>query len=364
MRHIGAAGADRVGKYCDVNVLGVAPLNRVAVPVEYHGLVHVRHWIEMAVVRQEPADGELRPAVVQHAELQPPFIRVVRASWERVPHPSVADDDIHGHLAAGCQDRRLSVGSHDGRAAERDGEDIHAELLVAQEVLDPSDGFVVAADERQGGIDGEEAVGPDSAVLGRDVAQRGGLRRHVTVLTRSRRVRQVKSPRCIQRDSAVVPIVELILAAEPAVVVHRRRQAHLVTGGAERALPKRRGQHLPLVDGGLRLEGGIVQPGAQGTGPRSGIEVWVFLFVRDVVVGVARAVVDVVDGVTRQTRQPRLCLHARPVDLERHGAGKHEGRIVAPAAPLALHPPDAVCDIRKPLDVPINPRVRFGGVSP
>ena len=74
----------------------------------------------------------------------------------------------------------------------------------------------------------------------------------------------------------------------------------------------------------------------------------------------AGAIMNGVDRVTRQTREAGLRVYRRAVYRPTHLAGQHQGRVMATAAPLALHHSDALC-VRKRLEMPIDPFVRRVG---
>ena len=92
------------------------------------------------------------------------------------------------------------------------------------------------------------------------------------------------------------------------------------------------------MDGGLRPERRVVQEGPQRPVFGGGEEVGILLLIGDVVVPVAGVVVNAGDRVAVKTGESGLRLDGGGVDRRVHRPGKHEGGVVTPAAPLALHP--------------------------
>ena len=76
-----------------------------------------------------------------------------------------------------------------------------------------------------------EAVGTQQSVPRRRILPRD--RRHVAVGAGLRRFRVVEGTGALSRDPARLPVVVAVEAAQPAVVVHRAVEVHLVAGGAE-----------------------------------------------------------------------------------------------------------------------------------
>ena len=356
MADVGRSGPDDVGGGGDVDVGRVASVDQVPATVQNDRLVDVRHRIQVAVLAHRAADGQDVALPVQQAELEPPFVGVVGSAGEGVPHALVADDHVHGDPLAGEKHRRGPIDGHRGlpRARRPEREDVHAQLLIPQEGLDPSDRLLVPPDERKRRVHGEEAVRAHHAALGGHVPPGCRLERHMAVLADAPRLRQVEGSRGVQGHAAVVPVVELVLPPEPAVVVDRLGQADLVARGTELGLAEEGLQQLPLVHRGLRLERGIVQARSPRSRFRACEQVGILLLVGNVIVPVAGPVVNVVDGVARQAGEAGLRLHAGTVDLPVHLAREHQRRIVTSAAPLALHPPHSVRRDREPSHVRLH----------
>ena len=88
------------------------------------------------------------------------------------------------------------------------------------------------------------------------------LQRHVAVLADPLNSRQIESSRGVERHAAVVPIVELVLAAQPAVAIDARIETDLVAGGAKLRGAEEGLEHLLLVDDGPCLQRGVVHEAA------------------------------------------------------------------------------------------------------
>ena len=109
VRNIGRSGGDDIGGGGDVDVGRVAAVDQVPVTVQHDRLVDVRHRIEVAVLAHRAAYGQHVPLPVQQAEFKPPFVGVVGAPGESVPHSSVAHHHVHGDQLAGLEHRRGQV---------------------------------------------------------------------------------------------------------------------------------------------------------------------------------------------------------------------------------------------------------------
>ena len=228
----------------------------------------------LAPLAGEAAPEERSAGGVVGAELQPHIVGVHRAAREEVPHPPRADHDIHPHRFArrergqdlverrallperpgsgvarrggGCllADRegggqRQRFRAPGGRRAARrlrpavagEGEDVHRHLAGAEEVAHRLELSVESEVGRKRGVGGREAVGTQQSVPRRRILPRD--RGHVAVGAGLRRFRVVEGTGALSRDPARLPVVVAVEAAQPAVVVHRAVEVHLVAGGAE-----------------------------------------------------------------------------------------------------------------------------------
>ena len=331
-----------------VDVLGVAAVDGPPLAVDEEGLVEVGRRVHVAVGADSAAARQDPPLAIGHRDLQPALVGIVGAAREGVAHAEVAHRHVDLQALAGRTDGGARAGWYSvPRSGRRRGGDVDAQLRVAQEGLDARDRIAVAAQEGQGRVHRQEAVGTHVPVLGRHVPLDGLLQGHVAVLAEPPVPRQVEGARGVEGDAAVVPVVVLVLAAQPAVAVEAGVEAHLVAGGAELGGLEEGLEHLGLVHRGPRLQGRVVE---QPQDPVLGVgeQVGVLLVVGDVVVGVARDPVDVVDGVAGEAGEPRLRLGRSAVDLVGHLAGQHQRRVVAPGAPLRLHQGLAPCQVLSP----------------
>ena len=108
-------------------------------------------------------------------------------------------------------------------------------------------------------------MGTHESIPRRHVPLHGLFRWHVAVLADTPESGQVKCARRIQGNAAVVPVIELILTAQPAIAIDPGIQADLVTGGAKLRCLEKGLEHLPLVDSGARLHGQIMHQLADTT---------------------------------------------------------------------------------------------------
>src|SRR5262249_20981982 len=123
-------------------------------------------------------------------------------------------------------------GRGDGwRRRGRDGEDVHREPPVGQKVGDRLELGGIPIGDRQRGVGRRKAVGVDQPVVIPQIGR--GNERHVTGDAGGRLLRVVEGAGPLAGGGAGLPIVVIIEAPEPAVVIHRHVQVHLVTGGAE-----------------------------------------------------------------------------------------------------------------------------------
>ena len=201
------------------------------------------------------------------------------------------------------------------------------------------------------------------SVRRRHVPARSGLEGHVAVLADLPRRGQVEGARRVQRHAAVVPAVELVLAAQPAVVVHRLAEADLVAGCAIAALAEERLEHARGVHGRPRPDRRVVQEAPQRPRGRVREDVWAGRGVRDVVVPVPGPVVNAVDRVAGEAGQPRLRAGRSAVDLAPHLSREEEHGVVAAAAPLAGGPAHARGGDPGSCQMAVDPAVGLAGVG-
>ena len=220
-----------------------------------------------------PEDHACRSASLP-LELQPDVEGVHRAAREEVADLAGAHDDVDARGRAGLERRRrlverrrdlADVADHHraallGLLAHREGGvDLRSGVLRSgaahhrrlpfasstgetakmSTVMKPdfrnfSVGVhlrLVLVDEGDRRVGGREAVRVDLAVAVAGILR--GDQRHVAVGAGLRLGRIVERARALARDAARLPVVVVVEAAEPAVVVHRHVEVHLVAGRAE-----------------------------------------------------------------------------------------------------------------------------------
>ncbi len=182
----------------------------------------------------------------------------------------------------------------------------------------------------------------------------GADQRHVAVGAILRTLRVVEGPRPLPRHAAPLPGVVLVEAAEPAVVVHRHVEMHLVTGGAElgAALPVERLQHRLLVRPRIETRHVVVQHVQHRAAARDQA---VHLRVLQDVPPLSHGVLHRHDRVAHEAADPRLGLGRvdLPDDRGVHPAGQQDRLIVAAAAPLRGLRPDDLLHVLDRFPVPL-----------
>src|SRR5260370_969386 len=116
-------------------------------------------------------------------------------------------------------------------APRRHREAVHGDESRLQELLDGRQLLLVVVDEGQRRVGGRETVRMHLTVLVPGVLRVD--QRHVTAAAGLRLLRVVEGARPLARDAARLPGVVVVEAAEPAVVVDRHVEMHLVAAGAE-----------------------------------------------------------------------------------------------------------------------------------
>ena len=307
---------------------GVPLVDRVAPGVEQQGAEEVRRGFDRGVrfaggavaggrVRRVPAfaeeaapeEGAAVPVV--GAELHPDIVGVHRAAREEVPQVPGAHHHIHPHRLPGNEPRPgLVEGGGQGAGRTRrgvprgggggffadgegrgegqrvgaargdlrrpgdlvvpgEGEEVHGHLAGGEEVAHRLQLPVEAEVRRQRGVRRGEAVGAEEPVPGRRIL--AGDERHVAVGAGAGFGGVVEGAGALAGDAARLPVVVTVEAPEPAVVVHRLVEVHLVAGGAEGgtvAGVERLQERLP-VRFGVEVEHQVVE-GAQQRVPRGG----------------------------------------------------------------------------------------------
>ena len=272
VRHVSGAWRDEADVEHAARLEGVALVDRVAVRIELIRLVEVRAGFD----RTSPLVGHL-PAPVDDLALgiapfkfEPDVEGVHGAARKEVANPACAHHhvdacrraghqlrlrpvDWRGHLAdvADCHLLLLLRFLADGEAGHclrritdaphhacplallvdrRHREDVDADEARLQEFFGLRELLGVVVDERHGGVRRREAVRVDGAV---SMAARVGRlhRRHVAVDAGLPLRRVVERARTFT-EAAPLPVVVVVEATEPAVVVHRHVEVHLVAGRA------------------------------------------------------------------------------------------------------------------------------------
>ena len=408
-RHVSGAGRYEVGVDHGPRRPGIALVDRVAVGIHQERSVAVRPRLDRAAaaILDVAAPVEDATGGVFPLELEPDIEGIDRAAREEMPDGAGARHDVDAvaparpHEARGTIQRRHHGRRRSraaGRAARRDaagashrlgdlgdegrrawgvglgrgrrgfglaglfrrrafaavggGEDVEGQDAGAQEVLRRLQLHVVVVGEWHRGVGGRESVRVDEAV---DVGGIGRFhQRHVAVGAVLRLRRIVEGPRPLPRHAAPLPGIVFVEAAEPAVMVHRHVEMHLVAGGAELGarLAMERLQHRRLVRPRIKPDHVVVH-GMQHRVPAG--DQAVHLGVLEDVPPLPHRVLDVHDRMADETADAGLRL--RRVDLAHdrgvHPAGQQHRLIVAAAAPLGRLRPDHLLHVLDRLAVPL-----------
>ncbi len=252
---------------------GVALVGGIAVRVNGQRAVKLRAGIHgaLALILHHAAPEEDLALIVGGFQFQPAVEGIDRSSGEEVPHADRAHHHVHasglarhngslhtierrGHgshirLASHAGDVLLRLFAHgEGRLRlhrcggcgldhviparlGRNRENVHAHLMVLQEALRVVELLLVLVHERQRGIGCDEAMRADESVDFSGIV--GAHRRHVAIHAILRMRRIVERTRAEAGNAAGLPVVVIVEAANPAVMVQRHVQVHLVARRAE-----------------------------------------------------------------------------------------------------------------------------------
>ena len=180
------------------------------------------------------------------------------------------------------------------------------------------------------------------------------LHGHVAIgaLLRLRRI--VERTRSLSGHTAGLPVVVLIESAEPAVVIHRNVEVHLVAGGAKlrRLVAHERLQEDAAMRLGIQLDQEIVQlAGNRIFGRGQFVKLGIF----EIEVRLAHGALHVGDGVTHHAAQAGLRFGAMHdlLDGRVHHAGIEHGGIVASATPFRGLRADRVLHVLDRFAIPL-----------
>ena len=310
MHDVGRAGRDLVVVQSHEDVLRVAPIDAVTLPVDDEGVDEVRPGIHGVAHRVARAAAPDDAAAAADAHVHPHLVRIGRALGEDVAHAEGADHRLEQIRLAGHERRYLRAQRRQQLAVDPSPA-LDAEQIDAQRAVEES---AVRGDRLVGVGQGvAQHVGERGVRRGKLVAQGlaharatartrrevGRVRyldqRHVAALTVGHGLRRVvEAGHPVARDAAQPERVVVVLAAQPLVVVQFGRQVHLVAGTAELGAAVQRFEKRGLVELGLGLHQLAVDPAqrrplAEGEGVVHGLV--------DGVVRVAPHAVDVNDAV-------------------------------------------------------------------
>ena len=150
--------------------------------------------------------------------------------------------------------RGAALHLHAGRfLGRRGGEDVHTDEARLQEALHRFQLGLILIGRGHGRVRRGETMAVDHAVARRRI--RRGHERHMAAAAGQRLFGIVERTRALAGDAGGLPVVVLVEAAHPAIVVHRHVEVHLVTRRAE----LRRVAHERLHEGTAMRLGRLVR---------------------------------------------------------------------------------------------------------
>ena len=172
-----------------------------------------------------------------------------RCNWHDLS--LAARSDLRFRFFAHCKRRRKLRLAHRARlhlrSCRRKRENIHAQNFVFQKIFRNLQLLRILIRHRQRRIRSREAMRVHESVYVSEIIRTH--QRHVAISALRRLRGIIKRPCPLPRDSASLPVVIFIEAAEPAVVIHRHIQMHLVAARTKfcRLSPHERLQkHSPM----------------------------------------------------------------------------------------------------------------------
>src|SRR5579883_2977481 len=269
---IGRSWRDQVNVEHAARLPGIALVDRVAPFIDQVGAVEVRALIDRAaaVVGNPPAPGEDAAVGVARLEFEPHVEAVDGAGGEEVADlagadhgidadgrarlegdarsierrrdlPDLADDDraaLLGFLtdgeSGGERGRIGGAALHLNRGGRlfhrRGGEEVHGDETGLEKCLGLGELRGIVIDSRNRGVRRGESVGVDFAVAIAGIARIA--QRHVAIGAVGGFRRVVEGSRALAGNAARLPVVVLVEAAQPAVMIHGLIEVHFVAGGA------------------------------------------------------------------------------------------------------------------------------------
>jgi len=342
MHHLGGARRDLVVVKRREDVLRIAPVDAVAIPVQHVSIDEVRPGIDIAV-RAHPAVAADHLVSAADARINPEFIGIDGALRQRVPQLERAQDYFQQIALSSFQSRQLRAqrrsqgGVH--RPAFLDPEDVHADGAF-HEVLLCAHGIGIAAECCDPGVGcGEEVVVDAQHMIGgieelrSEIIDRGLERHMAAVAVLLRFLRVIKAAGLVPRHTAEqVSIVMILPSQELFIVVELVGNADLVAGRAElRALMQVLQERL-LVELRFGFDKLLVDELQQPVGAE---REWIVDRFFDGVIRIAPRAVHVGDRVASRAGDPRLrsgmFLHIEVRIIE--GAAKERHDIMAAGTP-------------------------------
>ena len=294
------------------DVLRVATVDAVAVPVEHVHVQKVRVRIDFAI-RSQPATAADDPAAAGDFRVDPDFVRVSRALSERMAELERAHDGFEQILLAASERRQLRAQRRqqlaiDG-AAFPHAEDIDAQAVPQKLLVTLHDPRLAAQMGHARVRRGKQVIVDTQSFVGRiedsgpEIARTD--QRHVAaraILPGLLRI--IETAGAVTGDATQQKRRVVILSAQEVFVLrHVAGQADFVADGAELLSAHERLEERLLVEFRLRLDELLVEVleeciGAVGKGIVNGLV--------DRVVAVADRAVDARDGVAGGARDARV----------------------------------------------------------
>ncbi len=305
----GGTGRNLVVVERDKDVLHVAAVDAVAVPVDNVGVDKMRPGVDPPEIVDGAAAAD-EAVFVSGRDLEPELVGIGSPLGEVVADAEGADDDLDQIAAAWCEGRHIRPQWSDQRgndgAAIAQTEDVDAGRGAQELPVGGNDLFRVlqTRHHRQGRVGGGEEVVVNGQAARAVVVGGAELRRlaqgHVAPgAVGDRPIGEVEGGHAVSRNTAEQERVVVVLAAKPLVGVELLRNVDLVAGAAELRRAVEGFEKGGLVELGFAFDELTVEPLQRRVG---GVGEGVVLRPFDDVVGVAARARDGGDGVAASCR--------------------------------------------------------------
>jgi hypothetical protein len=144
-----------------MDVVTVTPSDSLPVLVYKDGVVEPRLRIDDTTFVYQSAGQDRVPLVIRDSKLEPPLIRIIRSTRERMTHPAIPDDHIDLNFVARLDHRGRSIEwCHEfiESFSTSQSQHIDTQFFVTHKPLDPLDRFMISSDKRERRIHGRKPM--------------------------------------------------------------------------------------------------------------------------------------------------------------------------------------------------------------